>query len=160
MYRSWNNAYLTPHFFPGSENRDRRSLFRPSFPSPRLFFRWSFFLVRQDRWRRISLFSSRPSQANWSMSLLLECQNRALPISSRFRACTGCYQISTCSSFFQNNIIFSLSVRPSVCLSIRLAFFVADGINSVGDYNSPPGGCRLSVCVSVCPHFFSRFTIG
>ena len=40
--------------------------------------------------------------------------------------------------------------------------FVADGINSVGDYNSFPGGCRLSVClcVSVCPHFFSRFTMG
>ena len=31
-----------------------------------------------------------------------------------------------------------------------LHFFVADGINSVGDYNSSPGGCRLSVCVSVC----------
>ena len=37
-----------------------------------------------------------------------------------------------------------------------LFFFVADGINSVGDYNSPPGGCRrrrrrVSVCV---PTFF------
>ena len=34
---------------------------------------------------------------------------------------------------------------------------VADGINSVGDYNSPPGGCRLSVCLSVClsPLFFT-----
>ena len=39
-------------------------------------------------------------------------------------------------------------------------FFVADGINSVGDYNSSPGGCCLSVSVCVCPHFFSRFTIG
>ena len=38
----------------------------------------------------------------------------------------------------------------------RTKIFVADGINSVGDYNSPPGGCRLCVC----PHFFSRFTIG
>ena len=46
--------------------------------------------------------------------------------------------------------------------------FVANGINSVGDYNSSPGGCRrrrrlsvcLTVCVSVCPHFFSRFTMG
>ena len=36
--------------------------------------------------------------------------------------------------------------------------FVADKINSVGDYNSSPGGCRLSVCM--CPHFFSRFTMG
>ena len=36
-------------------------------------------------------------------------------------------------------------------------FFVPDGINSVGDYNSPPGGCRLSVCVcvSVSPLFFT-----
>ena len=34
--------------------------------------------------------------------------------------------------------------------------FVADGINSVGDYNSPPGGCRVfvSVSVSVSPPFF------
>ena len=34
-------------------------------------------------------------------------------------------------------------------------FFVADGINSVCDYNSSPGGCHL--CVSVClsvPTFF------
>ena len=35
-------------------------------------------------------------------------------------------------------------------------FFVADGINSVGDYNSPPGGCRRRrVSVFVCvPTFF------
>ena len=35
--------------------------------------------------------------------------------------------------------------------------FVPDRINSVGDYNSPPGGCRLSVCVCLCvcvPTFF------
>ena len=33
--------------------------------------------------------------------------------------------------------------------------FVADGINSVGDYNSPPGGCRRRVCLFVCvPTFF------
>ena len=31
--------------------------------------------------------------------------------------------------------------------------FVADGINSVGDYNSSPGGCRLYVYVS--PLFFT-----
>ena len=31
-------------------------------------------------------------------------------------------------------------------------FFVADGINSVGDYNSPPGGCRVCLCLS--PLFF------
>ena len=38
-------------------------------------------------------------------------------------------------------------------------FFVADGINSVGDYNFSPSGCRLCVCVcvSVClsPLFFT-----
>ena len=45
-------------------------------------------------------------------------------------------------------------------MNSRVFIFVADGINSVGDYNSPPGGCRLSVCLCVCPHFFSRFTIG
>ena len=41
----------------------------------------------------------------------------------------------------------------------QLNVFVADGINSVGDYNSPPGGCRLyvSVCLYVCvsPLFFT-----
>ena len=36
--------------------------------------------------------------------------------------------------------------------------FFADGINSVGDYNSSPGGCRRRLCV--CPHFFSGFTMG
>ena len=41
-------------------------------------------------------------------------------------------------------------------------FFVADGINSVGDYNSPPGGCRRRRRrrrrrVSVCPHLFFTF---
>ena len=36
----------------------------------------------------------------------------------------------------QNIVIFN------VCI-----IFVADGINSVGDYNSPPGGCRLYVCM-------------
>ena len=36
--------------------------------------------------------------------------------------------------------------------------FVADGINSVGDYNSPPGGCRRRrrrVSVFVSPLFFT-----
>ena len=35
-------------------------------------------------------------------------------------------------------------------------FFVADGINFVGDYNSPPGGCRRRrrVSVFVSPPFF------
>ena len=44
-------------------------------------------------------------------------------------------------------------------LFLVLFLFVADGINSVGDYNSPPGGCRLSVClfVCVCPHLFFTF---
>ena len=33
--------------------------------------------------------------------------------------------------------------------------FVADGINSVGDYNLPPGGCRRRrVSVFVSPPFF------
>ena len=51
--------------------------------------------------------------------------------------------------------------EPQRVLS-NVLIFVADGINSVGDYNSSPGGCRLSVClcVCVCPHFFSRFTMG
>ena len=36
-----------------------------------------------------------------------------------------------------------------------LLLFVADGINSVGDYNSSPGGCPLCVCVCVSvPTFF------
>ena len=41
------------------------------------------------------------------------------------------------------------------CVGGRLfvVVFVADGINSVGDYNSPPGGCRLYVCMCV-PTFF------
>ena len=40
---------------------------------------------------------------------------------------------------------------------LYIEIFVADGINSVGDYNSPPGGCRLSVCLCVClsPLFFT-----
>ena len=49
---------------------------------------------------------------------------------------------------------------PFLALSELYNLFVADGINSVGDYNSPPGGCRRRrVCVCV-PTFFSRFTIG
>ena len=47
------------------------------------------------------------------------------------------------------NEIEEKDIKPDV--------FVADGINSVGDYNSSPGGCRLSECVSVCvcvPTFF------
>ena len=32
--------------------------------------------------------------------------------------------------------------------------FVADRINSVGDYNSSPGGCCVCVCVCVSPPFF------
>ena len=40
---------------------------------------------------------------------------------------------------------------------LPFALFVADGINSVGDYNLPPGGCRLYVCMYVCvsPLFFT-----
>ena len=38
---------------------------------------------------------------------------------------------------------------------VKIWIFVADGINSVGDYNSSPGGCRLCVCLFVCvPTFF------
>ena len=40
-------------------------------------------------------------------------------------------------------------------LLFLLLFFVADGINSVGDYNSPPGGCRVFVCLFVSPLFFT-----
>ena len=43
------------------------------------------------------------------------------------------------------------TVRRSVSGPSRV--FVADGINSVGDYNSSPGGCRRRVCVRV-PTFF------
>ena len=40
-------------------------------------------------------------------------------------------------------------------------FIVPEGINSIGDYNSQwVGVVCVSVCVPVCPHFFSRFTIG
>ena len=44
---------------------------------------------------------------------------------------------------------------PEMSNDLFCLFFVADGINSVGDYNSPPGGCRRRrrrVCVS--PPFF------
>ena len=41
--------------------------------------------------------------------------------------------------------------EKSFVLFFVFLFFVADGINSVGGYNSPPGGCRLYVCV---PTFF------
>ena len=48
--------------------------------------------------------------------------------------------------------IVLLGIYSSELVSFHLknAIFVADGINSVGDYNSPPGGCRLCVCLCVC----------
>ena len=48
---------------------------------------------------------------------------------------------------------------PHALTARTYRIFVADGINSVGDYNSPPGGCRHRRR-RVCPHFFSCFTIG
>ena len=56
-----------------------------------------------------------------------------------------------------------LSLLAASCchqtLSSDRDLFVADGINSVGDYNlSRVGVVCLFVCV--CPHFFSRFTMG
>ena len=67
------------------------------------------------------------------------------------------------SKVFELQVRFNAQIEDnSKTLPNLMSFFVADGINSVGDYNSPPGGCRLYVCVClyVCPHFFSRFTIG
>jgi len=59
-------------------------------------------------------------------------------------------------------VVVMYGIERWPCLSqIKVSVFVADGINSVGDYNSPPGGCRVFVSVSVCvPTFFSCFTIG
>ena len=52
------------------------------------------------------------------------------------------------SSFLSQNLPCQ-RLELSSTLSSSL-FFVADGINSVGDYNSSQGGCRLSVCLCVC----------
>ena len=60
---------------------------------------------------------------------------------------------------FKKKIDFFLK---SLCRSVRhiVEIFVADGINSVGDYNSPPGGCRVFVCLCLCvsPPFFQERT--
>ena len=57
------------------------------------------------------------------------------------------------------NSLTKFVVRRNILAIVIMCnhFFVADGINSVGDYNSPPGGCRLSVCVCLCvsPLFFT-----
>ena len=66
--------------------------------------------------------------------------------------------------FFWNvRLLWLLTLSRYFCpgrkfkFSMGGTFFVADGINSVGDYNSSPGGCRLCVCLSVCvsPLFFT-----
>ena len=68
-------------------------------------------------------------------------------------------ELSGETSLFRQNVSPLVNVLPSDGVyrdtggesGHRLKIiFVADGINSVGDYNSPPGGCRLSVCVCLC----------
>ena len=45
-------------------------------------------------------------------------------------------------------------------MSVADAIFVPDGINSVGDYNSPRVGVVVVVVVVVCPPFLKSFTMG
>ena len=59
------------------------------------------------------------------------------------------YPPSSSSSIF---LLHLHLLPPSSIILLPLNLFVADGINSVGDYNSSPGGCRLCVCLS--PPFF------
>ena len=56
-------------------------------------------------------------------------------------------------------VVKTLSALKPLCNDCQL-LFVPDGIYSVGDYNSPLGGCRRRVFVCLCPHLFFTFHDG
>ena len=60
-----------------------------------------------------------------------------------------------------DNLTFVLTDQHLYLRPEEEQVFVPDGINSVGDYSSRwVGVVCLSVCLSVCPLFFSLFTMG
>ena len=84
--------------------------------------------------------------------LQLCCYSRARDSVSVCQTVGGIPKIFLKNSVAVNN---SLKAGPCFTLDDPPIFVVADGINSVGDYSSSPGGCRLCLCVCVCvPTFF------